>query len=410
MVVGAMRSDRRPAVAGVAGGLGFGLLSVGVGLATYSRFFAPTRSLDGTVAGHDLFGSFTTTEASDLVNRYATLSFILGVLVLIAAIAAAGVRAGRWRLNILVELYILLAFAAGIVVIPIMAVRDHLPGLFLQIRWQFGLFTQLPTAVAAATLVVLGSVLLADIAWRPERMRALSRRAAGAAALVGILVAATVSTAAFYAGDDSTRWDHTTAAPVDVPPVPARLGDEIYHFDIPHDSSDIVAAGAGFVVATVTGLTAYDGATGAPRWHLLRTHRPADRYHSPAYGSGSLHAIDDGKTVVAEWKNVGWIALDAMTGKILWQIEDYTPIARSAKKHPRYRIALAEEIVEASEPSWKEAYREIRAWNRTDGRPTATHRHVPTGTYCSTRIVAAPGAVVVSCLGLRNSQLVGYGD
>ncbi|MBO0855893.1 MAG: PQQ-binding-like beta-propeller repeat protein [Nocardia sp.] len=305
--------------------LGAGLIIGGTALAVYSRYFAGTRVLDGV--GRD-FGSFEGVRVTGLPERYAATAVVLGavMILVVAGIALFGSRRGA--------IGRLLPFggliAAGAIIW--LWVRDHMPALFEQIRFDYPLFPRLPTALAAMGLVLVGAILIAGAGMAPVRVRRGPRMLLVAAAAAGLLISSVVGLSAVRAGDDSARVDHVTAAQVQIRPVPRTVGAQRYRMPIPVDPGrddlrktvDVVPAGAGFVVADGRGLTAYEGGSGAPRWHYRRRGTGDHGRPGDGYRTGTLYSADDGSVVLARWDHLGWIAFEAMTGEILWQHSEFT--------------------------------------------------------------------------------------
>ena len=311
-----------------AGGLGAGLLVGGVGLAIYSLGFAsdrpggPAQFLRRTAA----------VDAAGLSTRYAVATLVIGVLVA-TTVAVAVVRPRLpWPWKDRAGTAVAIMFLGGIAALPIMAVVGHLAQRYAVIRWQYPLFASLPTAIGAGALIVAAAVLSAGVLWWPQHIRIVSLRSYSVLAAVGLLISAAVTVVAVRAGDDDVRVDHTTAPVVAVAPVPSRLGTVSYRFQAKAVHTgfgvaplDVVPGGAGFVVASGPGLTAYDGVTGKPRWHYLRIQPDLPAYADGVrYSPGSLHSLDGGTVVLAHWEWLGWRAFDAMTGRLLWQSSDFT--------------------------------------------------------------------------------------
>ncbi|MBF6171983.1 outer membrane protein assembly factor BamB family protein [Nocardia blacklockiae] len=303
----------------------------GVGLAVFSWFFASTWPLDNEITGEDVFGSFRNLDVSGVPGKYAATTLLAGVLVL-AALGVAAVRVVRGRDGYGTwGPFVLLAVGAGLLVWPVMAWRDHLPGLWRQVRIQYPPFEQLPTAVVAGTLVVVGTALVAAVAARPETLRALRLPVLVLTVVVGLAVSGVAAALAIRAGDDERRVDRSTAAAQPPAAVPDRMGAAAYRMSVPaaktgtgEPRTDLVVAGAGFAIAEPDGITAYDGATGTERWHYRRTNTldpRGNRY--TAYLPGTLRSLDGGTVVLSDWGELGWTAFDATTGEILWRNSDF---------------------------------------------------------------------------------------
>ncbi|MFI9505549.1 PQQ-binding-like beta-propeller repeat protein [Nocardia sp. NPDC052566] len=360
---GTPNSDETPASNGAprwrsrgaagAAAVGIGLISGGTALAVYSRFFASAEHLDDRMAdGSDWFGSFRAPVAGVPV-RFATAAILLGVALIAVAVAVA-VRGGRARAGSGRAGVFALAVLACVAVWGGFAVRAHLPGMWDSIRFDYPWFAQLPTALAATALVLIGGVLMLGLALYPVNVRRIGRGAMATLIAVGLAVAAGVAVLAVRAGDDDANVDHSTAASVTIPPVPRRLGNERYRVALPVQidardanrkrAADVVVAGAGFVVASTEGLTAFDGATGQPRWHYLRKNVRRGDQLGVEYIRASLMSADGGSVVLARWDNKGWVALDAVTGAVLWTDSEFTrrlpdPDLSSASEKNPWRIA-----------------------------------------------------------------------
>ncbi|MFI1919186.1 PQQ-binding-like beta-propeller repeat protein [Nocardia sp. NPDC020380] len=328
----APRAGRAARLCAAAGALGTGLIIGGTGLAVFSRFFATRGHFGQQFEGNDLFGSYSHLDVSGTPDLLGATGFALGAALLLALVVVV-VRA-RYRVSVYGEWapMVIIAVAAGLSVLPIMAGRAHLPGIWRQVRTDYPLSQQLPTAVGAGVLIVVGTVLTLAVVVRPRLLRVWSWPALSVPLLAGVVVAAGTGVAAIETGDDARHIDQVTAAAEPVAAVPDRLGGERYRLSVPipadswSDRTDtVLAAGPGFVVFDAAGVTAYDGATGAPRWHYLRTHTHGpDRAPGVPLQSWSAQSLDDGSVVLARWEQLGWTAFDAMTGRILWRDTDYT--------------------------------------------------------------------------------------
>ncbi|MEV4237999.1 PQQ-binding-like beta-propeller repeat protein [Nocardia sp. NPDC049737] len=328
-----------------AGAMGFGLIASGTILGLYSRFFAAKVELDDRmVDGEDFFGSFRL-PIDGVPDRFATAAVILGALMLFvsAGVVVRGLRAREGSGRAIVLALAALLAATMAVVLP---VKSHLPGIYGRIRFEYPFFDQLPTAVAASGLVLAGTVLVLGLTLRPANVQRLRRRTSVGLASLGLVVGAAVTGAAVRAGDDNANIDHNTIAAVEVPALPQRLGSERYRVPIPmaavdrypdngydRRAPDTVVAGTGFVVASTEGLTAYDGATGVPRWHYLRTNAQRGEQLGVEYIHGSLRSVDGGTVVLARWDNKGWIAFDAVTGQVLWSDSAFARNAPDPNTH-----------------------------------------------------------------------------
>ncbi|MFB7724154.1 PQQ-binding-like beta-propeller repeat protein [Nocardia sp. NPDC056100] len=323
------RGARWARIVTAVGGLGAGLVGGGVLLALYSRFGASSRTLDDRyVDGRDVFGGFRL-PLGDVPGHWITAALIAGVIMLI--VVGDLLRRSRdpeggvsvWWLLMVVVLFGLGWYS----------VTRHIPGVLDEVRFQYPFFPQLPTAAAAIGLVLLGTIGVFGLV-RTTVVHTAGRKALLLGLTVGVVMSAVTAAVAVHAGDDNARIDHATATPVPVPAIPAHLGSERYRVTPVNpagdrDYPDIVAAGAGFVVATITGLIAYDGVTGAERWHFQRSDVLRDRREGVGYIIGSLRALDEGTVVLAQWKNGDATAFDAVTGALLWTRSEFTDVAFS---------------------------------------------------------------------------------
>ncbi len=295
-------------------------------LALYSRFWSEGRDLsDGATAGRDFLGDFRL-PTGGLPERWATFALVTGVLVL--GVAADLVRRGRsadpgervstWVFGI----------GAAIMALGGYVVSQHVPGALDDIGFRHPLFDRLTTAAAAILLVLSGTVLTLGLG-RPAAVHAAGKRPLILGSVAGLLISAGTAGFAMYAGDDARRIDHTTAAAATVPAFPARLGEEHYRISVPGSESEdegaeIVMAGTGFVLATTEGLTAYDGASGTPRWHYLRRNVRDGNRVGVGFVRSSLLSVDGGSVVLAQWERGGVTAFDAITGELLWTHSEFT--------------------------------------------------------------------------------------
>ncbi|MFE7721621.1 PQQ-binding-like beta-propeller repeat protein [Nocardia rhizosphaerihabitans] len=184
----------------------------------------------------------------------------------------------------------------------------------------YSAFPQLPTAVAAWVLVVVGTVLVLGASFSRPTRGALSNRTGAIMAVIGVVACVVATGVAVRAGDDTRYIDHRTAAAEAAPSVPNRMGQEKFRLHLPA-SATVVAGGHGFLVGTKIGITAYDGVTGTPRWHYLR---PDATNNGVSLDVDSLVSIESANVVVAYWYRQGWTAFDALTGDKLWSDSDFS--------------------------------------------------------------------------------------
>lgn len=314
------------------GAVGAGLITGGVVLAIYSRFFASTWAMDEVwVRGTGVLRSGSGVDVSVVPDNFSMAALIVGVIMLLAVTIVA-IRVVRHRDSYgRAAYYLVPAVAAGLLVLPVRAYDYRVPAAYDRIRLAYPLFERLPTAVAAGMLIFLGTVLTIRVMRKPALVGSLSRGTTALLCAGGLLISAGVAAGAIREGDDARHVDHVMAAVVEPVAVPARLGTERYRLRIPkvYEPTDgrtdgqLVAAGTGFVLSSTAGVTVYDGATGAPRWHYLRTDYERDGRYGVTFTPGSLRSLDNGKVVLGKWHGLGWVAFDAMTGEILWHNSDF---------------------------------------------------------------------------------------
>lgn len=318
------------AITGVSGAV---VAVAGFGLAVYSRWLASTTPIvPERLHRHTLFTSDSWgVDIATIPGVLAATALWLGAG-LVVAVGLAALRIARaWDDYRGWGFWPAVAVLAGLMGWPILIFGDHVPQVWDRLRLEYPLSAQLPTALAAGTMILVGAVLLIPMLLHPDRVRQVPKRTVAIAAAAGVLLSAGTVTAALRAGDDRLHIDHVTAPRAVVPAVPARLGSEKYRFPIPAQPGngsavigDLVPAGVGFVLSSPEGITAYDGATGQPRWHYLRTHTEQSGRSGVQYVDGSLRSLDHYATVLARWESLGWIAFDAVSGEILWQRSDFT--------------------------------------------------------------------------------------
>jgi outer membrane protein assembly factor BamB len=178
----------------------------------------------------------------------------------------------------------------------------------------------IPVLAVGCVALLAATVLLAVPAPVPARRRSVARQALPAAVALVTVAAAAVAL-------DVAGWripvEATTAERVDPAGVPDPPGAvswtstwpiELLNERLP-DPVEVVAAGAGVVVASGDRVVALDGSTGAERWHYRRA-------GTRIFG---LTASPDGRTVVAdidaggEERSSGELfAFDANTGEVRW--------------------------------------------------------------------------------------------
>ncbi|WP_280307940.1 PQQ-binding-like beta-propeller repeat protein [Nocardia neocaledoniensis] len=300
-----LRDYSRPLTAAAI--LGVVLLTGGIALGLHSLFFAAGNPVATEPRG-----------SGGIAHELGVFATALGVAALLALAGAL-----RWSRSLQ---------AAGFGNVPTVAmhlivVAEFVISLKLDIRdtvmrtfEHYSRFPQLPVAVAAWILTVVGTVLVLGASFSPPVRGALSRRSGATMAMIGVLVCAVATGVAVRAGDDSRFFDHRPAPPAAAAPLPTRLGAEQFRLDLP-SSAAVVAGGPGFLVGTGTGITAYDGVTGTPRWHHLR---PGAHKKGVHLDISSLAVIEPENVVIAYWNSLGWKAYDAATGESLWTASDFS--------------------------------------------------------------------------------------
>ncbi|GEM31894.1 hypothetical protein NN3_29010 [Nocardia neocaledoniensis NBRC 108232] len=300
-----LRDYSRPLTAAAI--LGVVLLTGGIALGLHSLVFAAGNPVE-----------IQPRIAGDIADELGVFAIVLGVAALLALAGAL-----RWSRSLQ---------AAGFGNVPTVAmhlivVAEFVISVKLDIRdtvmrtlEHYSRFPQLPVAVAAWILTVVGTVLVLGASFAPPVRGALSRRSGATMAMIGVLVCAIATGIAVRAGDDSRFIDHRTAPPAAAAPVPSRLGTEQFRLELP-SSATVVAGGPGFLVGTDTGITAYDGVTGEPRWHHLR---PGAHEQGVRLDVRSLAVIGPENVAISYWNRLGWKAFDASTGEVLWTSTDFS--------------------------------------------------------------------------------------
>ncbi|MFJ2838773.1 PQQ-binding-like beta-propeller repeat protein [Nocardia sp. NPDC087230] len=311
---------RLPRTRATAAATGTGLLIGGVLLALYSWFGATTRPVSTTLAQP---------------AQFAAVAGVLGTVVL-AIVVAAWFTGRRRRIDLWNSQHAWELRAGGAVVLVLlilvgMSWSRHLPSSFSEIRADYPYFDQLPTAVGAIALVGVGAILALLLTIHMGLARTVSRRILSIAVTAGLAVSTAVAVTAVRAGDDSANIDHLTVAEAPIAPVPGRITAEAYRLQLPPTNErrestgrQVLAAGTGFVVVSIDGVRAYDGATGGPRWHYLRRPQSGHRVMWP--DSGAAFTTADRSVLITRWfaeDTTTRIAFDAVTGRLLWTSEDH---------------------------------------------------------------------------------------
>ncbi|MCG5432231.1 PQQ-like beta-propeller repeat protein [Mycobacterium sp. MYCO198283] len=300
------------AASALLGALAAGLLGYALGLAVWSRTGARRAVTDGTwdretVALHP-FGR-------ELPQTLTTTAVVFAVMLLIGlAVSATGWRgasAARW----------LLVAGAVLAVGDVATNSRGLPAFYRAVMDEYPVGPALPAALAAWALTGMGALaaLIAAPLLPPVRRPG---RIAGTLAIVGLVfglaAGVTLNVAVVRAGDENRYIESTTAAEVEIPPLPAALGASAFTMKVVDgpDRSEtpewmIKPAGAGFVVLQRGTVTAY-AADGTSRWTYRRTGpRTAPVSTMRVYGAGRVVVIGTVYEVTG---------LDAVTGEHLWTI------------------------------------------------------------------------------------------
>lgn len=182
----------------------------------------------------------------------------------------------------------------------------------------------------AVGLVVTGCVAVA--ACQPPARSDAGRLAAALAGVVAVVLVAGVASVAWR--DARSTLDATTAAAVEMPAAPAKLGQERFRLSLPYYRPQIEVAGAGFVVWTpywskgdaAPDLMAF-GASGSPRWHYSRTGPGEQIARLGVYDAGRVLVVgvvtgDSSDGGGREGQGTEIVGLDAVTGEQLWTSTD----------------------------------------------------------------------------------------
>ncbi|MFD3703926.1 PQQ-binding-like beta-propeller repeat protein [Nocardia sp. NPDC058658] len=346
-------------VANVAAITGTAVLLGGVGLGIYSRFIAAPNPVapqdDGLAALPDALGMS---------------AIVVGVMALLV-VAVALTWARRLQRagfgNPGVAIYLVLAVAV------VRTLQLHIPSTTKLIADQYAAFPRLPTAVAAWILVCLG-ILIVSYPLSVAPQFTLKTRGFAVPALIALLVCALTAGVAAWFGNDNRFFEHRPATSVVAAPIPNRLGQERFRIDLPEENR-VVVGGPGFIVGTATGITAYDGATGAPRWHYLRPGATEDSVH---HSYTELLSIPSENVVVTDWASLGLIAFDATTGRKLWTdsefVDDVRDGVRAAK---RFDSTTAPMLAWADNDYASHKYGNFRRYDARTGRLLWTVPPVP---------------------------------
>jgi outer membrane protein assembly factor BamB len=329
-------------------GLAVTLLLWAAGLALWSRQQAEQTRHVGGWPGHI---ERLPRLGDSPVNGLAVIVWVAAVMLIAAA--AVSIWLGRTRRRGAVRPVV---WAGALTLAAFGVYSVDIPTFYARVTSTFPITPALPAGIAAwllgaagATAVLLAAVRIPLLARRDLRVVAIG-------AVVGVVTASVTTVASVRAGDDTRYVDATTAAAVDVPPVPAALGQRRFTVTVPDAYNDkdyprffAAAAGAGFIVDIADTVTAYD-ADGAERWHYRRTGPGESRVET-------VQVFDDGATVLL-WidgddkvgeKSV--VALDAVTGEELWSGSGRQLDTSKGFDRPPYMV-----------------FRDDRTWTRNDSR------------------------------------------
>lgn len=298
---------------------GFVAVSVGTGLAAYGSFFASRPA--HVVTNDESRGTYGLSLA-DVPEAVGTFALATGVLSSLGALAVWVSRQSSFGDECRFSARMM--WACGGFTLAAFVISEELYDAYSELRETLTYFDQLPTVFGAMILVFVGSVLL--LVFTPAKPIApVGRTFVAIVSGMAVIGSLAFSAVAIRAGDDRVNIDRTTAAVTSIAPVPGAVTRSVYTIEggavIRGELGRVVAAAAGFVMETPDGIRAYDGRTGAERWHF---ERKPDRGPDVEYSVGSLAAYDEGAVVVATWDVP--IGFDAMTGEVLWRGGDIAPL------------------------------------------------------------------------------------
>ncbi len=192
--------------------------------------------------------------------------------------------------------------------------------------------------------------------------------------VAGVTAVALAAGTAVAVVGEHTRVDATTAAAVQAPSTPRDPTRLLWRWSERTSIREVVAAGAGVVVATHEGIVALDGRTGQERWHYRRTDTSPG---SDSYG-GFLVAVDGGRGVITSLDG-RLHAFDAFTGELRWRDEEATAqtpppwneeIVATDTTVVRHRYSPVPEFVgthvRTGEPTWRYASEHPECGTGTD--------------------------------------------
>ncbi|MFD3703929.1 PQQ-binding-like beta-propeller repeat protein [Nocardia sp. NPDC058658] len=291
-------------VAGVAGAV---LLLGGIAAALYSQFFAAPIPVPSDEP-----------DSSQFPARIVWGTLIIGVVVAVISgfIIVRGRRPdpgadGATAAGVLALLLILTG--AGV-----FTILEHIPSTYGRLTSTFVVTSRLPFAIAGLILVLGGAISIFTLASKPRALM-MSRPVIAIGLSLGVVLCTSITGFALRAGNDGRNIDHVQARDISVPVVPATIGAEKFRISIPATRlrNAVITAGAGFVVSTEHGITAYDGATGAERWHYRRVSGAVRNLPQ------ETRSFETERVVLTFWDNRGWMAFDSFTGEILWSESDF---------------------------------------------------------------------------------------
>lgn len=271
---------------------------------------------------------------------------IAATIWLVAVALLAAMAIARWRRT--KTEWGVLAVIAGIVWSGLWINGQHRQAFYHWVNDAYPVTPRLPTAVAAWSLALWGVAAVAVASVAIVRPASPRWRHVGVGVALAAVTACTITAAALRAGDDSKFVDASTASPVPIAPLPARLGQQKFTIRISGWNQPtlrdppwrVESAGAGFVTAGDEKVTAY-GPDGKERWHYRRT----GPHGLPA---SSFRVFDDGRTVVVGLDGNPasvLVGLDAMTGQQLWWSTDHAALAAfdSPRAAPQYLISASDD-------------------------------------------------------------------
>ncbi|AQT82220.1 hypothetical protein B1R94_27675 [Mycolicibacterium litorale] len=200
--------------------------------------------------------------------------------------------------------------------------------------------SQVPLTLTAAGLTWIGLLVTAFGITADDTAPRTTRAVAVATALATVVTVIAVLATAQTVESQARAIDSTTAAAVPVLPQSVALDRQTFHvatgpqrLDQEQPAQAVIAAGAGFLVIDEQRdtITAFDAA-GTERWHYRRTGDLA---------IGRVSAYDNGSTLLVSLSAnsrrypdpdyAAIVALDALTGAVLWTSADQTLVAAATR-------------------------------------------------------------------------------